>query len=311
MYYVAEGGISAYLGSNNWTVSNDTVQGSGLGYATQPDNMYLYAVGGTGFNVFGNTVFDGYGTGIRLAASGNIYNNVIYGNWYGIETAGDITGNMNIYGNTIYDNDGFYGIEVNGARNCSIYRNLIYNNDDVGIGVLAGTAHNIYYNIIYGHIVSGIGFEVSAGDSSTVYNNVSYNNVNGIQNDSTDVLTIKNNILMNNTSYGYVTGGTETFTNNDVWNNTTGDYSGIADQTGSNGNISADPLFTTAGSDFTLTSTSPAIDAGVSVGLVLDYAGNTVPFNTLPDIGAYELQTSAGYEVRFPRFKDFTKFPRR
>ena len=78
--------------------------------------------------------------------------------------------------------------------------------------------------------------------------------------------------------------------------------------------IILDPLMTDPDNDdFTLTSTSPAINAGVSVGLVLDYAGNTVPFETLPDIGAYEYQlsTSTGYEVRFPRFKDFTKFPRR
>jgi hypothetical protein len=37
---------------------------------------------------------------------------------------------------------------------------------------------------------------------------------------------------------------------------------GCVDQTGSNGNISADPLFVNSVSDFHLQSTSPAIDAG-------------------------------------------------
>ena len=85
----------------------------------------------------------------------------------------------------------------------------------------------------------------------------------------------------------------------------------LTDQNSTDG----DPLFTdAANADFTLQSTSPAIDAGLDVSLVLDYIGATVPFNTLPDIGAYEYSIAApstDYEVRFPRFKDFTKFPRR
>ncbi len=51
----------------------------------------------------------------------------------------------------------------------------------------------------------------------------------------------------------------------------------------------ADPLFTDPNNnDFTLTYLSPAIDAGVDVGLSEDYAGN--PIYGLPDIGAYEYQ---------------------
>jgi hypothetical protein len=41
-----------------------------------------------------------------------------------------------------------------------------------------------------------------------------------------------------------------------------------------------------AGLDFTLTSTSPAINAGAIVGLTTDYLGN--PIVGIPDIGAYE-----------------------
>ncbi len=50
-----------------------------------------------------------------------------------------------------------------------------------------------------------------------------------------------------------------------------------------------DPLFTNASSnDFTLTYLSPAIDAGVDVGLTQDYLGKSI--YGLPDIGAYEYQ---------------------
>lgn len=52
-----------------------------------------------------------------------------------------------------------------------------------------------------------------------------------------------------------------------------------------------DPLLTgISGSDYSLLAGSPAINAGIDVGLTLDYAGNPVPSGALPDIGAYEFQ---------------------
>jgi hypothetical protein len=72
--------------------------------------------------------------------------------------------------------------------------------------------------------------------------------------------------------------------------------SGCIPQTGANGNISADPLFTSA-SDFQLQPTSPAIDAGSNSASHLptqDIAGNDRilpgPGRCTPivDMGAYE-----------------------
>jgi parallel beta-helix repeat protein len=51
--------------------------------------------------------------------------------------------------------------------------------------------------------------------------------------------------------------------------------------------VSGDPLFLTP-INFHLQATSPAIDTGTDVGLTEDYDGNVVPFNSIPDIGAYE-----------------------
>ena len=55
--------------------------------------------------------------------------------------------------------------------------------------------------------------------------------------------------------------------------------------------LDSDPLFTdSANDDFTLTSLSPAINAGIDVGLTRDYAGTTLSDLTIPygfDIGAY------------------------
>jgi hypothetical protein len=51
--------------------------------------------------------------------------------------------------------------------------------------------------------------------------------------------------------------------NNDVFGNTGGDYGGIADPTGTSGNIRKDPVFVNhAGADFHLQGSSPCIDAG-------------------------------------------------
>jgi len=53
--------------------------------------------------------------------------------------------------------------------------------------------------------------------------------------------------------------------------------------------IGGDPSFTSAATnDFTLASSSPAINAGVDVGLTTDYRGMVVPQGAAPDIGAYE-----------------------
>jgi len=53
--------------------------------------------------------------------------------------------------------------------------------------------------------------------------------------------------------------------------------------------IIADPMFVDPDNgDFRLQAGSPAIDAGIDVGLTEDFEGNSIPQGTAPDIGAYE-----------------------
>jgi len=53
-------------------------------------------------------------------------------------------------------------------------------------------------------------------------------------------------------------------------------------------NITTDPAFVLAGSNFRLSAGSPCIDAGLSIGLTSDFAGHRVPQQDTVDIGAYE-----------------------
>ena len=81
--------------------------------------------------------------------------------------------------------------------------------------------------------------------------------------------TIRNNIICNNTTIDvshdykggiYAEDSTINITCNDVYNNTGGNYVGISDQTGINGNISLDPIFCDPSSDdYTLASNSPCL----------------------------------------------------
>jgi hypothetical protein len=61
--------------------------------------------------------------------------------------------------------------------------------------------------------------------------------------------------------------------------------------------FSADPLFTSP-LDFHLQSTSPAINAGIDVGLTSDFEGK--PIVGTPDIGAYEYQGGGGGDITAP-----------
>ena len=59
-----------------------------------------------------------------------------------------------------------------------------------------------------------------------------------------------------------------------------------------NNSILADPMFVSSSpqepADFKLQAGSPAIDAGIDIGLTQDFEGNLIPRGSAPDIGAYE-----------------------
>ena len=107
----------------------------------------------------------------------------------------------------------------------------------------------------------------------------------GIYASGTSTVDLINAIIAEaGTGVGVLIGGSASFTGtyNDVYGNVGGNYSGITDPTGTSGNISSDPLFAAwtddgnaANDDITLSSTSPALDAGDPAAAYDDSDGTT------------------------------------
>jgi hypothetical protein len=185
----------------------------------------------------------------RVFSNHQYYYNIIIGAEYGFEFA-------------------CVGATMNGLY---IYNNVFYNN--------TGWAHS--QRIVYG---SGTGLQVwsSVGLSNCVFKN------NIIHTSATQHIKFDNSAnlsawTIDNNSY-YPDGPMEFYVVSYSQSNFAGWKSPTLKDAHS---IITDPLFvSTSTPDFHLQTGSPAINAGVDVGLTIDYAGN--PIVGLPDMGAYE-----------------------
>lgn len=152
-------------------------------------------------------------------------------------------------------------------------------------------------NIFLNNPCRAINILLPAGNTPVVINNTFVSNSVAI---AVNVLgntgIFCNNILVDN-DIGVGASAGITWDNNLVYGGQTG-YSGIPDQTGINGNISADPVFACpASGDYRLLKISPCIDAGTNLGAILpatDFDGNPriIAGNSngvaIVDMGAYE-----------------------
>jgi parallel beta-helix repeat protein len=209
----------------------------------------------------------------------------------------------------IHDNgssDFDHGMYVN-VNNTLIDGNEIYNNAGYGIQKYPTGSNNvvrsnrIHDNAHLGHRGDGILF--SGGSNNQAYNNIVWNNDNGIGTNYESGSKIYNNTIVGNRSYGAYVGSDS---NTDIKNNilygngagyfymfTTATYSignSLCNTSGAGCSVVANPNFVnSSGGDYHLQTGSPAIDGGGTLTLVkTDADGSARPQGAGYDIGAYE-----------------------
>jgi hypothetical protein len=256
-----------------------------------------------------------YGTGLLTSTAGirvnsgdasthtvTIQNNLVHSNGDGLPSGVyngkgiwiDNSGpNIIVRRNRCYANHN-NGIFVEAQDGVKVYYNLSYINGGHGISLRAGTnANAIYNNVCYKNTYAGIEINGVAGVKSKAYHNSIKNNIsleNGIQ-----------LIAINGGENDGINGAGNTYSHNCLgpeyanfieWGKTgymptyaTWETAYGADTY----SLKADPVLTAPSKgDFKLHHTSVCVDAGIDVGLTMDFEGGRVPFGSAPDVGAYE-----------------------
>jgi Bacterial Ig-like domain (group 3) len=214
-----------------------------------------------------------------------------------------------IYGNIFDGNDqsaGGFGAAIGGNGSSAIIEQNYFLNNTCDTQWLSGvvsfinsSSPTIANNIFYANSCTAINMTLPQGNHPSIINNTIVGNRLGIRVDrrvDSSLQDYRNNIIVENGSGLHVDFGSETYNpiwrNNIVFNNNGVDYDGIGDQTGINGNLSADPLFVNAAAyDYHLLPCSPAINTGDNSAPNLpetDFDGNQRIINGRVDIGVFE-----------------------
>lgn len=199
------------------------------------------------------------------------------GDWNGILFNGGSTGNVLSHIDLRYagtTNGGALVVTGAGAS-VTVQDSFIRNSASHALAARLSASLTAASNLLFKN--SDTGIRAESGATVTAFNNTIDGNFRGVAADGAGTsVTLTNNLVTNNTNAGvFLSGGAAiTASFNDVFNTT--NYSGLANQTGLNGNISADPkYFNRANSQFGLRAGSPAVDSGTSTNApVTDFFGN-------------------------------------
>ena len=228
---------------------------------------------------------------------------------YGYQDAAAIIRNCVIENNVATGGWGG-GIQVEGGRPLIEHSRIVSNTtrwEGGGIAIAWWSRPTLKDNLIAGNSAQVRGAGVRLRDTwTTLLNNTIAHNTgaggDGVYASNT-TLTVTNNIIVSNL-YGLRTDGTLTATVscNDVCGNATADFAGLSDPTGSNGNISLDPLFVSGpDGNYYLSQSeagqgthSPAVDAGSDLAVSLGLHNRTTRADGEPDSGVVDM----GYHYR-------------
>jgi uncharacterized repeat protein (TIGR02059 family) len=277
-------------GNESYKVSNSFIRNNNLFFTSEPLNCFSY---GIKLSLADGTVIEG----------NKIFNGPITGSQGGIQILGD---NIRIGKNWIFNwINGIYIATENIGGSLTIYNNIILNKNREGCPLYASTGTlrtnlKIFNNVIL----------ASPGTVSPYTIDL-----------SRIVLSVNSSFHLKNNIIGFITpslsgryirtpyknSGSFFIDNNLYWNSNKVDpfdYENTP-QTWSSWNLrgydlnglnNLDPKFINASgsftieSDFDIINSSPAINKGVDIGLLSDYAGN--PISGVPDIGAFEYQSA-------------------
>jgi hypothetical protein len=257
----------------NNTISNNVQAGCSGG----PGGAGMEIIGAStdGAQIVGNTI------------TGNNSGNGVNGGGIGLWTPGPVL----IQGNFISGNTSDSGGGIGGANDTSTVR-IIQN---VITANTAATGGGIEIDNNFSLLLNNTIVNNNSPNGSAIY--ATFSTTNG-------PMTASNNLFIGVSGQPavgcrfYDTAHPPVFSSNNAFTAGGPNYgTGCVDQNGTNGDISADPLFVNSASDFHLQSTSPAIDAGSNSAPDLpnqDIAGNDRILdgkglcNPVVDMGAYE-----------------------
>ena len=165
------------------------------------------------------------------------------------------------------------GVSVGWAHHALVdIENSVFAGFDIGLEVARPNFSCVIANCLFsGGEPLTVGYSISQGDITLSNNTFGVLSGNGLVLSGDISANIENNVIVGATGSGIVLSeyyiGTPTITCNNLYNNAGGNYVGIADQAGLNGNISADPLFCDfAGGNYGLDAASPCAPANSPCG---------------------------------------------
>ena len=200
--------------------------------------------------------------------------------------------NVSVYNTEIQSSAG--ALEVNGSSAIRIMNNKIHNSANA-LSLNGSSDIEITGNLIYQNSEAAIRLSGNQQNLLVTHNSMLYNGAgNGFPtlliSGTYSLLDFENNIIAFGAGPGISVSSTSSQDSiqlkyNDVYNNPHPNYVGIRDYTGTNGNISRDPMInTTPGYAYCLLKGSPAIYGDVGKGEYMGYIGpcGTSPTPSMP-----------------------------